>query len=89
MFIYNSFLLTVIERSFANKVQRNQREKGQEKWQINAISSDQTSGRPGYELLSYGRIESVLTRSELEVVWITDPEGDTNGFGKVLGSDGS
>jgi hypothetical protein len=54
-------------------------------------SSDQTSGRPGYELLSYGRIESVLTRSKLEVAWTADTEGegDTNGFGKLLRSDGS
>ena len=54
------------------------------------ITSDQTSGRPGYRLLSCGRIESALpTRSELEVIWIAVAEDNTNGFGKVLRSDGS
>jgi len=54
------------------------------------IISDQTSGKPGYRLLSCGRIELMWqTCSELEVDWIAVAEGDTNGFGKVLGSDGS
>jgi hypothetical protein len=54
------------------------------------IISGQTSGRPGYTLLSYGRIESALpSRSELEVIWIALAGCNTNGFGKVLGSDGS
>jgi hypothetical protein len=54
------------------------------------VTSDQTRGRPGYTLLSCGRTELMSkTRSVLEAVWLAVAAGDTNGFGKVLRSDGS
>ena len=54
---------------------------------MGASSSDQTSGRPVYRLLSFELIG--LTRLALEEVWVTAAEDATNGIGKVLGSFGS